>query len=298
MKLTWLADEFRRAGLRVAEESGWEDRGAHWRTGRPFGAIQHHTAAPVPFNVRALTTPLIKCNFNVKPDGTVHVIAAGSCNFSSGSGSQVVLDEVRKDISPPGTAKERGLLENVGGNPLFINNETDHLGKGQPIPDVQYDAVIKCWVVIFTRMGWHPNRLIAHGEWRSRKPDPAWNAKNSHANMEDMRADLAVALAGGQRSVRRSTTITKEDDTMLPIHFTDGFNEPTGQGRTRKRDDVKVLQAMLGFTDDDIDGRYGKETVAKVKAMVGGNGKTVDGKAYIRIQEQYLQSFLRSSDNG
>jgi hypothetical protein len=116
--------------------------------------------------------------------------------------------------------------------------------------------------------------------------------------MEDMRADLAVALAGGRRSVRRSTTITEEDDTMLPLHFTDGFNEPTGQGRTRKRDDVKVLQAMLGFTDDDIDGKYGDGTVAKVKAIAGGNGKTVDGKAYVRIQEEYLQSFLRSSDNG
>jgi hypothetical protein len=189
-------------------------------------------------------------------------------------------------------------LENVSGNPLFINNETDHLGKGQPIPDVQYDAVVKCWVVIFKRMGWHPNRLIAHGEWRARKPDPAWNAKNSHTNMEDMRADLAVALAGGRRSVRPSTTIPEEDDTMLPLHLTDGFNEPTGQGRTRKRDDVKVLQAMLGFSDDDIDGKYGEETVRKVKAIVGGNGKTVDGKAYIRIQEEYLQSFLRSSDNG
>jgi hypothetical protein len=294
MKLTWLADEFRRAGLRVAEESGWEDRGAHWRTGRPFGAIQHHTAAPVPFNVRALTTPLIKCNFNVKPDGTVHVIAAGSCDFSAGSGSQVVLDEVRKDVSPSGTAKARGLLENVSGNPLFINNETDHLGKGQPIPAVQYDVVIKCWVVIFERMGWHPNRLIGHGEWRARKPDPAWNEKSSHNNMEDMRADLAVALAG----VRPSPTITQEDDTMLPLHFTDGFSDPTGQGRTRKRDDVKVLQAMLGFTDDDIDGKYGEGTVAKVKAIVGGNGKIVDGMAYIRIQEAYLQSFLRSSDNG
>lgn len=55
---------------------------------------------------------------------------------------------------------------------------------------------------------------------------------------------------------------------------------------------------MLGFSDDDIDGRYGDETVRKVKAVVGGNGKTVDGMAYIKIQEEYLRSFLRSSDNG
>lgn len=296
MKLVWLADEFRRAGLKVAEVRGWEDRGSHWQTGRPVGAIQHHTAPPVPFNVRTLTTPLIRCNFNVKPDGTVHVIAAGSCNFSSGSGSQVVLDEVRKDVSPSGTAKARGLLENVDGNRLFINNETDHLGAGEPIPDVQYDAVIKCWVVIFQRMEWHPNRLIAHGEWRSRKPDPAWNAHDCHLNMEEMRADLAAAIAGGRRSVRRLVG-PKEEETLLPFHFTDGFNEPKAGGRPGKREDVKVLQAMLGFSDDDIDGKYGEETVRRVRAVAGGNGKTVDGAAFIKIQEQYLKSFLRSGDN-
>jgi hypothetical protein len=103
---------------------------------------------------------------------------------------------------------------------------------------------------------------------------------------------------GGPPSIQRSQTSIEEDDTMFPLHFTDGFNEPKEQGRTRKRDDVKVLQAMLGFSHVDIDGRYGDETVRKVKAIVGGNGKTVDGMAYIKIQEEYLRSFLRSSDNG
>lgn len=296
MKLVWLAEEFRRAGLKVVEVPGWEDRGSHWHPGRPVGAIQHHTAPPVPFNVRTLTTPLIRCNFNVKSDGTVHVIAAGSCDFSSGSGSQVVLDEVRKDVSPSGTAKARGLLENVDGNRLFINNETDHLGAGEPIPEVQYDAVIRCWVVIFQQMEWHPNRLIAHGEWRSRKPDPAWNDKDSHSNMEDMRADLATALGGGRRSVQH-VEIPQEEDTLLPFRFTDGFNEPKAGGRPAKREDVKLLQAMLGFSDSDIDGKYGEETARRVKAVVGGNGKTVDGAAFVKIQEQYLKSFLRSGDN-
>lgn len=187
-------------------------------------------------------------------------------------------------------------MENVAGNPLFINNETDHLGHGEPIPDVQYNAVLTCWLVIFTRMGWSANRLIAHGEWRSRKPDPAWNEKDCHANLEDMRSDLAAGLGGAP--LRKRTSLVEEDDTMLPLVLTDGFNEPTGKGRTRKREDVKVLQAMLGLADGDIDGKYGAETARRVKAICGGNGKTVDGACYVKVQENYLMSFLRGGDNG
>jgi murein DD-endopeptidase MepM/ murein hydrolase activator NlpD len=55
-----------------------------------------------------------------------------------------------------------------------------------------------------------------------------------------------------------------------------------------------VLQAMLGFADADIDGMYGEETVRRVKTHTGGDGKTVDGKTYIRIQREDLRSFLRA----
>jgi hypothetical protein len=300
MKLTWLADGFRSIGLRVVEEPNWESRGNAWLRGRPIGALQHHTAKPVPYPVRNLyTPPRIKCNFNVKPDGTVHVIAAGSCTYSTGEGSLTVREETAKGIAPSNTAKARGLANDAGGNTWYVTNETDHLGKGQPIPKAQYDAVLKCWIVIFDKMGWTAERLIAHGEWTDRKTDPGWNEKNSHENLEDLRADLRAALGGG--AVRLMTVPTheeEEDDTMLPLHFTDGFSEPTGKGRTRKREDVKLLQALLGMSDADIDGKYGDETVRLVKAVCGGNGKTVDGECYIKIQEAYLMSMLRDTGNG
>jgi hypothetical protein len=308
MKLTWLAEEFRRAGLRVVEEPGWEDRGKSWVKGRPIGALQHHTAAPVPYPVRSLYLPVrIKCNFNVKADGTIHVIAAGSCNYSTGEGSAAVRKETSKGVAPSGTAKARGLPNDAGGNAWYLTNETDHLGDGGPIPKAQYEAVLGCWIVIFDRMGWTAERLIGHGEWTDRKTDPRWNDKNSHHNLEDLRADLRSALGG--ETTRLSTTMTvmtamtapateEDDDTMLPLHFHDGFSEPTGKGRTRKRDDVKLLQALLGMSDDDIDGKYGDEVAGRVKAICGGDGKVVDGQCYIKIQESYLMSFLRDTGNG
>lgn len=71
-------------------------------------------------------------------------------------------------------------------------------------------------MVIFTKMGWHPNRLIAHGEWRAVKSDPKWNDRDCHEALEDMRTDLAAALTGGRRSLTGTSTVVEEDDTMLP----------------------------------------------------------------------------------
>lgn len=70
--------------------------------------------------------------------------------------------------------------------------------------------------------------------------------------------------------VRKAPT-EEEDDTMLPLNFTDGFSEPSGKGRTRKREDMKLLQALLGMSDTDIDSKYGDEAVRRVKAICGGS---------------------------
>ena len=60
----------------------------------------------------------------------------------------------------------------------------------------------------------------------------------------------------------------------------------------------KTLYERLGgvFAIAAVVDHFSDEVVKN--PIVGGNGKTVDGMAYIRIQEAYLQSFLRSSDNG
>jgi hypothetical protein len=38
--------------------------------------------------------------------------------------------------------------------------------------------------------------------------------------------------------------------------------------------------------------------VRRVKAICGGDGKTVDGDCYIKIHEAYLTSMLRDAGNG
>ena len=196
--LTFMADKFRDAGLTVVEEPGWRTRGGDFYgpDGYPIGGMQHHTAPPVPFPVSNLyATGRVKANYNVKPDGTVHVIAAGACNYSSGSGSSIVRNETRAGIAPTGTALQRGLVDNAGGNHWYVNNETDHAGDGRPIPTPQYRACVTAWTIICNHFGWTQNRIISHGEWTRRKIDPYWNGRDAHRNLADMRRDIQLALA-------------------------------------------------------------------------------------------------------
>jgi hypothetical protein len=217
-KLVWLADVFRAKGIAVVEEPEWKKRGRAWKGpgGLPEGGVQHHTAPPVPFPVKGLyPKPLgtldkgrIKCNWNVKQDGTLHLIAAGACNFSTGPGSSVVLEDVKADKPPSGTAISRQLMDDMDGNPFFLNNETDHPGDGSPIPDAQYRTVVLAWVAICEKLGWPPAKVIAHGEWTRRKPDPAWNGKNPHENLQIIRADIAAALQGGPGVLKQDSVLS------------------------------------------------------------------------------------------
>ena len=132
MRLLWLPDILADAGLTVVEEPGWKTRGRDWS---PVGGMQHHTAPPCcPFPVDRLygykTGWRTKANLNTKQTGVVHVIASGRCNYSSGPGSSVVLNETRIGVAPFATARARGLADNTGGNAHYINNEADHHGDG------------------------------------------------------------------------------------------------------------------------------------------------------------------------
>jgi len=196
MMLIDLADWFREAGLTVIEEPDWKTRGVTWS---PIGMMQHHTAPPNPYPIYKLYPPLsgsnrIKANFAVTATGVVHTIAAGACNYSSGTGSGTVIGETNRDVAPSGTAASRGLIDNAVGNMLFVNNETDHPGDGSPIPAAQYEACVKAWAVLCRHMGWTANRVISHGEFTARKIDPRWNGQDSHEAMVDMRVDVEEAL--------------------------------------------------------------------------------------------------------
>lgn len=183
----------RSAGLRVEEWPGWQTNGGSWAKGKPEGVMEHHTAPPVPFPVGRLAGEdqgRVKCNINTKPDGTIWMVAYEACNYSSGSGSSVVLREnVRKSVAPTANAKQRGLSDDMGGNRYFWNYENDHLGDGSPIPQVQLDAIIESTKIVVAHFGLNAEQVISHAEWTERKIDPRWNGSNRTA-IEEIRAGV------------------------------------------------------------------------------------------------------------
>lgn len=184
-----LVDELRSEGLHVRLFAHWAGIGGSWRLTRPAGVMVHHTAAPVPYPLRDLAgidTGRIKCNMNVKQDGTIWLIAYGACNYSSGPGSSVVLDELLDGTVPTANARERALPDDIGGNSYFWNIEVDHRGDGSPIPQIVETATAAACTVVARHFGFDVDAVISHAEWTARKVDPFWNG-HPRAAIEKLR---------------------------------------------------------------------------------------------------------------
>lgn len=183
-RITWLADELRKAGLTVVEVPGWKGLGGS--TWNPTGGIVHATADGAASNPVAdakddagainvirngrpgLTGPI--ANAYQARDGRWHVIADGRCNTAL-----------------TGTA---GPLKGLGNtNLLGIEHENDNRSEGWPA--VQYDSAIRGWAAICKRLGWSASRLAGHKEH-----DPARKSDPKGIDMTKFRADVAAAMEG------------------------------------------------------------------------------------------------------
>ena len=73
-----------------------------------------------------------------------------------------------------------------------------------------------------------------------------------------------------------------DDMAFLPLKDGDGLS----RGRPERREDVYLLQSMLGITGSGLDGLYGNGTAAKVKPFTipPSDGKVCSGRTYAAIQ--------------
>lgn len=180
-----LLAKLKAAGLHVVEEPGWRTRGNRWNVdGKPEGIMQHHTAPPNPYPIKALypTKRLqwrVKCNVATHPDGTLYLVAYKACNYSSGPGMAAVLkDNVRESIAPTHNATRRGLK---GGNRHFWNYENSHPGDGSRLPTAQFDTIVESTRITQDHFELNAHQVISHAEWTRRKIDPNWNGSNRMA---------------------------------------------------------------------------------------------------------------------
>ena len=160
MKMTWLAQSLRDAGLTVVEEPGWRDRGAELPANPPV-VIFHHTAGAATGDLPSrriliegrsdLPGPL--CHVGLARSGKVHVIAAGKANHAG-----------------------RGAWQGITASSSTFGIEAENAGRGEPWPKVQLDAADAITAVVLRRGAKGAEYACGHREWAlpaGRKIDPA-----------------------------------------------------------------------------------------------------------------------------
>ncbi|KQU76019.1 MULTISPECIES: N-acetylmuramoyl-L-alanine amidase [unclassified Rhizobacter] len=235
--LTWMPDVLLHAGLKVAPDPGWENRGRR-EMGSVQGVLCHHTAGPKTGNMPTLRLlregrsdlagPLAQLGLG--RDGTFYIVAAGQANHAG-----------------------KGSFRGIGdGNAHLIGIEAEHTGlKGDPWPDVQLRAYQHGVAALLAHVGVSSDFCIGHKEWEpGRKPDPTFD-------MDEFRMQVRAVMSGAAPA-------------LAPIPL----QEPqpaAGQPQTRPTlrrgmvdDWVKVIQAKCRLKED---GWFGAATEAAVREL-------------------------------
>ena len=223
--LTWLADVLLAAGLKVAEQPGWKNRG-RGDVGPIKGVICHHTAGPKTGNMPSLGTVI-----NGRPDlagplsqlclgrdGTYYVVAAGRCNHA-------------------GVGNWQGF---TNGNANFIGIEAENTGfktgpkADFPWPAVQMDAYRRGVAAILKKIRANAIMAAGHKEYAlpsGRKDDPTFD-------MNEFRSQVAAIMAG-----------TAPNPSIIPP--VDSENRPTLR-RGATGDLVKTVQTKVGVAASGV----------------------------------------------
>jgi hypothetical protein len=247
--LTWLPTVLLNAGLKVAEQPGWEDRG-RGEIGSIKGVICHHTGGAKTGNMPSLGVvingrpdlPGPLAQLCLGRDGTFFVVSAGRCNHA-------------------GIGNWQGF---TGGNTNFIGIEAENTGeitgsKADPWPDIQLDAYRRGVAAILKKVGADALMCCGHKEYalpHGRKDDPTFN-------MNEFRAQVALIMAGaapapsiipaadseGRPTLRRGATgtLVRDIQTNVGAAVTGTFDAETEAA-------VRDFQRSVGLVPDGIVG--------------------------------------------
>jgi peptidoglycan hydrolase-like protein with peptidoglycan-binding domain len=244
--LAWLPQVLLNAGLRVAEQPDWLNRG-RGDVSTIKGVMCHHTAGALAGNMPSLgivthgrvdlAGPLAQLGLG--RDGTFFVVAAGRANHA-------------------GVGNWQGLS---GGNSSFIGIEAENTGhtsgsNADPWPAVQMDAYRRGVAAILRKIGANAIMCCGHKEYAlpvGRKSDPTFD-------MSDFRLQVAAIMAG-----------IAPDPSLIPAVDSEG--RPTLQ-RGDKVDLVEEIQLKVGVAPD---GKFGPDTEAAVRQFQRAHGLVPDG---------------------
>jgi|GEM_PF-2438721 hypothetical protein len=231
MRLLWLPDVLRSAGLTVHEVGGWRDRGSS--SFDPHGIICHETRGSrtstdageisVLLNGSPTAPPPI-AQLYLSRTGHWHVIASGRCNH------------VRVGWAGP--------FKGVGNSGL-LGIEAQH-ALGEPWTDRQYNSYVRGVAAIRRRTGWgvagHKEHQPGGYGHSSVKTDPSFDMNRFRRDVE--------ALLSGEENIMPALSDAQQEQLFKYAKDTNyilwqGAQKPDGSGRTDIRQHFYNIEGML-----------------------------------------------------
>jgi hypothetical protein len=225
---TWLADELRKAGVKVVEVSGWKSRGSD--SFSPVGVTWHATAgsrnSTADGEVRVIlngssTAPPPIAQIMLDRDGTAYICAAGRCNHNKTGWA----------------GPNKGL-----GNTSLFGIEMANDNRGEPWPAAQLEAARRITAVIFRRLGTDPRkRLAAHFEHQPYVGRPAGEGSTKSD-------PLGVNMSAARAAVYAYKINGWDDEVSLAddeIKVTPDTNEALFGGRLGKDETVPASTLLM-----------------------------------------------------
>jgi hypothetical protein len=222
MRVTWLPDVLRAAGLEVVEEPGWRGRGKEMSG--LLGIIGHHTACGPVGNC-----PSTHILINGRPDlpgplaqlqlcrsGHYHCIADGKANHAGAGAWHSIATAI--------------------GNAGLLGIEAENQGNGSDWwPYVQMDAYVRGVAAILAHVRLPANRFATHYEWATpagRKVDPRgpwegggdwWSGGNTATrNADTFRTRVRALLEGDDMTAEEHALLVKAaNDAAYCRHILD-----------------------------------------------------------------------------
>lgn len=274
-RATWLADEFRRAGLVVVEVEGWRNRGVSFPNA-PDVCLFHHTASNrnsgpagglriVTYGRPGLDGPI--ANWLTARNGVIYVVAAGIANNA-------------------GTGNARAVgLPGVTGNSSTLADEMENDGIGEPYSPVQRTAAMKAHAAVHRRMGWPAGRAIGHNEWSTTgKIDPLLRTWGS---MAACRASLATYING-----------TPQEDDVDPIKIAPDISVLTdGYLVAGRVEDPERFLQIIGWMAHRAQ-REATKATAQLGVLLAAAGAEVERDAADAVRDAELLAAVHAVQAG
>lgn len=182
MRLLWLADVLRTAGLDVIEVDGWKTRGSD-SYGPLRGLVCHETRGSASSTdtgeIRVLIDGRVGLSgpiaqLYLSRNGVWYVVASGTCHH---------------------VKIGWGGIHQGYGNDSLIGVEAAHAESEDWVKKpAQYDSYVRGVEAICEYMGWASSAVVGHKEHQpGDKPDPEFNMNLFRADLENLEDDMPTA---------------------------------------------------------------------------------------------------------